>query len=97
MGKSESRTHGGMKNLCNRYLHVGKIVCHYDGTVVQIRGKKMEGVDWVTFFPSFSSKIKPKLAIKDNREQHNSNASANIIGNKNYLHFIYLLIFISEL
>lgn len=36
MGKSESTTHVGMKNLCNRYLHVGKILCRDDGTVVQI-------------------------------------------------------------
>jgi len=44
----------------------------------------VQEVDWVTFFLSFSSKSILKLAIKEDREQHNSNVSANLTGNKNY-------------
>lgn len=67
-------------------------MCHDDETVVQIRIKSA-GVDWVTFFLYFSSKSIPKLAMKENREQNNSNASTNIIGNKNYPHLATHLFF----
>lgn len=52
-------------------------MCCGDGTVVQIQDKKCRKLTGLLFFLSFFSKIVPKLAIKENREQHNTNTSVS--------------------